>query len=156
MAVVVVVDAGEALRGLGGASASLGAPATYAISGAPRRPLLADLDGDGRPDLAGTTTSPNGIGYRLNRGDGTFGGERRISWAADAWDLGAADVTGDGRQDLIAIAFSVDPSFGHTVDALMVVDLLAMPEAALKRYLGAERARALAEKLSGEGERRAG
>jgi putative hemolysin len=55
-----------------------------------------------------------------------------------------------------AIASSVDPAFGHSVDVLMVVDLLAMPEAALKRYLGAERARALAEKLSGEGERRAG
>ena len=36
-----------------------------------------------------------------------------------------------------AIGFSVDPSFGHSTDALMVVDLQAVPAAALRRYLGA-------------------
>lgn len=95
------------LRGVRG-SAALGAPATYAVAGAPRRPLLADLDDDGRLDLAGTTTSANGIGFRLNRGDGVFGSERRVEWTFDAWDMGVADVTGDGRQDFVAIAFSGD------------------------------------------------
>jgi putative hemolysin len=79
--------------------------------------------------------------------------------------VAAADREGKGVPVLLrqylklgarAIAFSVDPSFGHSVDVLMTVDLLAMPEAALKRYLGAGRARALADKLASEGERRAG
>lgn len=35
-----------------------------------------------------------------------------------------------------ALAFSVDPAFGDTVDALMVVDLRNVPERMRKRYLG--------------------
>jgi putative hemolysin len=34
-----------------------------------------------------------------------------------------------------ALAFSVDPGFGHTIDALMVVDLHGVPERMRKRYL---------------------
>jgi len=39
-----------------------------------------------------------------------------------------------------AVGFSVDPAFGHSTDALMVVDLHAVPAPALKRYLGAAQA----------------
>ena len=39
-----------------------------------------------------------------------------------------------------AIGFSIDPAFGNAIDALMVVDLQAVPAAALKRYLGAAHA----------------
>ena len=35
-----------------------------------------------------------------------------------------------------ALAFSVDPAFGHVTDALMVVDLAAVTPAVLRRYLG--------------------
>jgi putative hemolysin len=37
-----------------------------------------------------------------------------------------------------ALEFSVDPAFGNSTDVLMVVDLQAVPAAALKRYLGAD------------------
>jgi putative hemolysin len=47
-----------------------------------------------------------------------------------------------------AIGFSVDPAFGHAIDALMVVDLQAVPAAALKRYLGAAFAERRLEKAS--------
>lgn len=39
-----------------------------------------------------------------------------------------------------AVAFSIDPAFGHSTDVLMVVDLQAAPAAILKRYLGAAHA----------------
>jgi len=76
--------------------------------------------------------------------------------------VAAADDGGKGVPVLLrqylklgarSIACSVDASFGHTVDVLMVVDLLGVPEAALKRYLGADRARAYVERWSGERER---
>jgi hypothetical protein len=35
-----------------------------------------------------------------------------------------------------ALAFSVDPAFGHVTDALMVVDLAAVTPGVLRRYLG--------------------
>jgi hypothetical protein len=39
-----------------------------------------------------------------------------------------------------AVGFSVDPAFGHVVDALMVVDLPQAPASMLRRYMGAEAA----------------
>jgi hypothetical protein len=39
-----------------------------------------------------------------------------------------------------AVSFSVDPAFGHVVDALMVVDLSRAPESMLRRYMGADAA----------------
>jgi putative hemolysin len=39
-----------------------------------------------------------------------------------------------------AVSFSVDPAFGHVVDALMVVDLARAPESMLRRYMGADAA----------------
>jgi hypothetical protein len=41
-----------------------------------------------------------------------------------------------------AVGFSVDPAFGHVVDALMVVDLPQAPSSMLRRYMGAEAAQA--------------
>jgi putative hemolysin len=40
-----------------------------------------------------------------------------------------------------AVSFSVDPGFGHVVDALMVVDLTRAPEPMLRRYMGTDAAR---------------
>ena len=37
-----------------------------------------------------------------------------------------------------ALGFSVDPSFGHVVDALMAVDLMRVNPAILRRYFGEE------------------
>ncbi|ADB48652.1 FG-GAP repeat domain-containing protein [Conexibacter woesei] len=92
------------MRGFG--DGSFGTPTSYAAAGRPRRVLLVDVDGDARLDLASATAETldqDGVGYRLNRGNGTFGTERRIAWAG-AWDAQIADVTGDERPDLVAVA----------------------------------------------------
>ena len=39
------------------------------------------------------------------------------------------------------LGFNIDPSFGHALDALVVVDLTQAPEAILSRYMGREQAR---------------
>jgi putative hemolysin len=41
-----------------------------------------------------------------------------------------------------AVSFSVDPAFGHVVDALMVVDLTRAPQSMLRRYMGTDAAQA--------------
>lgn len=106
--VAVTVTGGvQVLRGMRGDGA-LSAPETYAASGQ-RRPLLVDLDDDGRPDLVTQSrTGTAGVQYRFSRADGTFGPQRSVVWQADAWDVAAGDVTGDGRQDVVAIARSGD------------------------------------------------
>jgi len=47
-----------------------------------------------------------------------------------------------------ALAFSVDPAFGHVVDALMVVDLARAPEQMLHRYMGRDDARAFMARVA--------
>lgn len=77
--------------------------------------VAVDLDGDGNVDLASsglgtsyTIPKNQGVGIRLGHGDGTFS---RIVRITDAWptrterwptSIGAADLNGDGRIDLVA------------------------------------------------------
>lgn len=70
--------------------------------GASQRIAVADFNRDGLSDLAmiryGTTQ-----GYvALSNGDGTFALTQSLTMAANAFDLIAADVTGDGYVELIA------------------------------------------------------
>lgn len=70
--------------------------------------LLADLTGDGRPDLV--SFGSVGVWTSLNAGDGTFGPAREAlhalcyyeGWRDDHNPRFVADLTGDGRADIIA------------------------------------------------------
>jgi Na+-translocating ferredoxin:NAD+ oxidoreductase RnfD subunit len=92
--------------------------------------VAADLNGDGRTDLAVTTTS--GVEILWNRG-GTF---RAESLPATGWYTGAAvaDVNGDGRPDLFAAGYA-DPNLpvpgsyaGFPTNLTGVRDLLFLNE----------------------------
>ncbi|MER5700344.1 glycoside hydrolase domain-containing protein [Micromonospora sp. NPDC002296] len=65
---------------------------------------VGDLDGDGYQDLVAVQTSTGALWFYPGRG-GTFG--TRVLFAADGWNAmdeltGGADLTGDGRPDLLA------------------------------------------------------
>lgn len=60
--------------------------------------IVADLNGDGIPDLA--ATGANGVGVMLGSGDGTFRPRVNFSAGAQSQDLAAGDFNGDGRVDL--------------------------------------------------------
>ncbi|KYG03684.1 hypothetical protein BE21_50465 [Sorangium cellulosum] len=59
---------------------------------------VADLNGDGSPDLA--IADGRGAGVLLNQGDGTFAAA--VHYAADSTpiSIAAADLNGDGNPDL--------------------------------------------------------
>jgi len=69
--------------------------------------FLADLTGDGRADIVGF--ADEGVRVALNNGDGTFGNQRRAlgnfgvydGWRVDRHPRFLADLTGDGRADIV-------------------------------------------------------
>ncbi|KAF9038763.1 hypothetical protein BJ165DRAFT_1531835 [Panaeolus papilionaceus] len=71
--------------------------------------LLADIDGDGLPDIVGFGES--GVWVAINNGDGTFQPAKKViedsfgyspdGWTAEKHPRFAVDLTGDGTADLI-------------------------------------------------------
>jgi hypothetical protein len=79
-------------------------------SGGPVRTVIADLDGDGKPDLAVADIGAHGISFYRNIGvagsltEASFAPRVFIPTAAVAespWEIVAADVDGDGKLDLL-------------------------------------------------------
>lgn len=69
--------------------------------------MIADLNGDGRPDLAVANFPDGTTGVLLGNGDGTF--QPVVLYGAGApfaWSVASADVNGDGKADLIVADFS--------------------------------------------------
>ena len=62
--------------------------------------IVADLNGDGIPDLA--ANSAIGVGVMLGVGDGTFLPRVNFATGAQSQDVAAGDFNGDGRMDLAA------------------------------------------------------
>src|SRR6187549_3062337 len=60
----------------------------------------ADLNGDGKVDLAGA--GANAVSVMLGNGDGTFGAKTDFPVAAAPQAVAAGDFNSDGRMDLVA------------------------------------------------------
>jgi hypothetical protein len=70
------------------------------ISG-PSIVAVADLDGDGQPDLAATNRAAGNVSVLRNRGDGTFAPQIPYFAGGLPTQVAAGDVNGDGRIDLV-------------------------------------------------------
>jgi hypothetical protein len=78
---------------------SFAAAKSYATGKDPGAIAIADLNGDGKPDLV-TANSGNTVSVLLNRGQGSF--EPKRSYAAGgSGSLTVADLNGDGTPDLV-------------------------------------------------------
>jgi hypothetical protein len=67
--------------------------------------LVADLDGNDRPDIVTRAWGNNVVTY-LGNGDGTFTGPRGNTFEGQIDDIAVADVDGDGKRDLAVIGHS--------------------------------------------------
>src|SRR6266550_5505475 len=62
--------------------------------------IAADLNGDGKVDLAGA--GANVVSVMLGNGNGTFGAKTDFPVAADPQAVAAGDFNSDGKVDLVA------------------------------------------------------
>ncbi len=85
------------------ASTSLLEPQTVSAAGAyPLSMAVADMNGDGKPDLIVTHLADFTVGIRYGNGDGTFGAETTtLTTGQGPYSVAVADLDGDGRNDLV-------------------------------------------------------
>src|SRR5436190_1471173 len=62
-------------------------------------PAIADLNGDGRPDLV--VANGDGVSVLLGNGDGSFQTAQNVSAGIRPAAVTVSDVNGDGRPDLV-------------------------------------------------------
>ena len=93
------IDHVSVLHGRG--DGTFGAATSYATGSRPQDVIVADLAGNGHPDLAVANTLGSTIGVYPNNGDGTFGSAEEIAAGEGLHSVAAADLTGDGKLDLI-------------------------------------------------------
>jgi len=91
---------------LGTGTGSFG-PVTNITAGVgPFAVVIADFNGDGKPDLAVTNRFGFSLSIRLGTGTGSFGSPTHISTAAQPFGLASGDIDGDGNLDLAVAAQS--------------------------------------------------
>ena len=98
---------------------SFAAPKSYATGSGegPDPPAIADLNGDGKPDLATANFVADTLSVLLNRGDGSFEAKRDYATGAGPSRLQIADLNGDDKPDLAAANYKANT--GHTVSVLL-------------------------------------
>src|SRR5205823_13984175 len=99
-AIGVAFALGAVARAASLVAPSFAAAKGYATGGDPGQPVIVDLNGDGKPDLATADFLKPKVSVLLNRGDGSF--EPRHDYATGhSVAAAAADLNGDGAPDLV-------------------------------------------------------
>ncbi len=137
------VDWVGVLRGNGDGTFQSAVTYTYPGGADIRYVAVADVNGDGKPDLLTANFGSSSAGVLLGKGDGTFQAAKLYSalgWGASAgpFTVTARDVNGDGKPDLVMSTNGVgfllnngDGTFGSAqfldpeegVDAVAVADI---------------------------------
>src|SRR5690242_12050155 len=79
---------------------------SHTAYGSPNQPsdiFVADLNGDGKPDIVTTQSSSGAVTVFLNHGNGTFTTEGSAHYLAGStpFRVVAADINGDGKIDIV-------------------------------------------------------
>ena len=75
--------------------------ASYMTDAGPDGVAIADLDGDGKLDLAVANQAGRSVSVLMGRGDGTFGTQTSTASDGGPTTIVAGDLDGDGRPDLV-------------------------------------------------------
>jgi len=87
---------------LGNGDGSFKPGATYENNGVwPSSVVLADMNGDGKPDIVVSNYGDGSVGILPGRGDGTFGLAALYDLGSYASSLAVSDLNNDGRPDLV-------------------------------------------------------
>jgi hypothetical protein len=86
----------------------------FAVGNDPRSVAVADVNGDGRPDLVTANANSNTVSVLLGNGNGTFQSAVNFAVGTNPLSVAVADVNGDGRPDLV-----VANELGNTVSLLL-------------------------------------
>ena len=82
---------------------TLTAATPLAVCAFPSDLAAADLDGDGRSDLAVSCGSSQNINYWIGFGDGAFFPAQSSEYTGDSAQLALGDTNGDAKTDLVYI-----------------------------------------------------
>ncbi len=102
----------------------------------PRGIVIADFNGDGKPDMAIVNRGSDSISILLGNGDGTFAPAVTYATGADCIAIAVGDLNGDGKMDLVtanraAYTISVllgngDGTFGSHTDYTVGTEPMAV------------------------------
>ena len=128
-------DAAGVLLGTG--TGTFGAATTYTMgtSSQPGGVAVADLNGDGRPDLVTANSGTNTAGVRLGTGAGSFGPPATYSTGVGSSPSGieVADVNGDNRPDIL-VTNAATNTVGLLLNTTALPTLAALPGAGSTLY----------------------
>jgi len=82
------------------ANGTFAAPVGYGVQGEPVGAMVADFNGDGKPDIAAVNSYSNSVSVLLGVGDGTFGSASNFTANYGPNFLAVADFNGDGKPDI--------------------------------------------------------
>jgi hypothetical protein len=96
---------------LGNGDGTFQSAVTYGSGGSVLNAIaVADVNGDGKPDLVAANAGQNSVGVLLGNGDGTFA--PAVTYSSGAYSPEAvtlADVNGDGKPDLLVTHLCASP-----------------------------------------------
>jgi len=132
------------------AAGTFNAPVAYAVGGDPQAVTVADLDGNGRADIA-VATSANTVSVLLQTSAGVFAPAVDYATGVQPVAIKAADLNGDGKLDLLTANYGAATSPG-TQGLSVLLQGAAGTFAAPVNYTTAYRPTALAiGDLNGDG-----
>src|SRR5712691_1265025 len=98
---LVALLAGAALPSSAQAPASFALPVSFQTGALPITVGIADVNGDGKPDLVTVNTGANTVSVLPGNGAGSFGSRTDFATGAVPHGLAIADLDGDGNPDLV-------------------------------------------------------
>ena len=133
------------------ATGTFNGPVSFAVGGDPQAVTVADLDGNGLPDIA-VATSANTVSVLLQTSAGVFASEVDYATGVQPVAIKAADLNGDGKLDLLTANYGAAISPGTQGLSVLLQGATPGTFAAPVNYTTAYRASGLAVgDLNGDG-----